>query len=211
MSDSTALMTAGELQQRDAEVISFDPDEGVVEARLVPYEIEAQIDETTREVFTRGAFARADARRVKVSDQQHNRTVVIGHATELRDESDGLYGKLRISNTSHGRDTLTLLRDGVLTEVSVEFTPQRRYMRVERRGAGYLVRHDRATLLGVSPVSHGAYGAGARVLAVRAAQLLAEHEAELEAEEARRRERLEQIRAAELAELNSFTAGRSRR
>lgn len=210
MSEVVSL-TAGEVQEREAQVIAFDPDAGVVEARLVPYEIEAQLDEQTREVFTRGAFARADVRRVKVSDQQHNRAVVIGHAIELRDDEDGLYGKLRISDTTHGRDTLTLLRDGVLTEVSIEFTPQRRYMRVERRGNGYLVRHDRATLLGVSPVSHGAYGAGARVLAVRAAELLAEHEAELEAEEARRRERLEAIRAAELAELNSLTAGRIRR
>lgn len=207
MTDPKALMSAGETQQRAAEVIDFNRERNTVEVKLVPYEVEARIGEDTREVFTRGAFARADPRRVKVSDQQHNRATIIGRAVELDDRADGAYGLLKISDTAAGRDVLTLLRDQVLTEVSVEFVPQRRYMKVQRRGEDFLVRHDRATLLGVSPVAHGAYGADARVLAVRAAELYAEHLETAEAEVEAQRAALEKIRAAELAELASFTAG----
>lgn len=147
-------------------------DEGLVEARIAPYEHEVELMEGLSEVFTRGAFAGAigNPSRVKVTDQGHQRAVIIGHAVELRDESDGLYGKLRIADTSAGRDVLTLFRSGSLSELSVEFRPQRKYwQRLALPSGGMLWRHDRATLVGVSPVGAGAYGEEARILAVREA------------------------------------------
>jgi HK97 family phage prohead protease len=124
-------------------------------------------------VFTRAAFAAAvgNPSRVKVTDQQHNRAVNIGMAVELRDEPDGLYGKLKIADTTAGRDVLTLLRERVLEELSVEFRPMARRFQVVRRAADdLLVRHDKAELVGVSPVGAGAYGDQARVLLVRNAE-----------------------------------------
>jgi HK97 family phage prohead protease len=178
---------------RAAVVDDFDVDTGIVQAKLVPYEHEAQLDEELFEVFTRGAFsgAASNTSRVIVSNQAHDRANSIGRALELRDEDDGLYGSLKISDTTHGRDVLTLMRDGVLTELSVEFRPQRRRMRVTRRADGLLVRHDKATLIGVSPVAAGAYGNEARILSVR--------------DEQRDRER-ERI----IAQLHSLTSGRSK-
>lgn len=178
------------LLTRTATVEDFDVETGVVQAKLAPYEHEAQLDEELFEVFTRGAFSGAvsNVSRVIVSNQAHDRANSIGRALELRDEDDGLYGALKISDTSHGRDVLTLMRDGVLTELSVEFRPQRRHMKVTRRADGILVRHDKATLVGVSPVAFGAYGTAARVLSVR------------DARRDRERERI-------IAHLHSLTAG----
>jgi HK97 family phage prohead protease len=166
----------------------------------VPYEQRAQIDHELWEVFTRGAFASSVSapHRVKVSNQQHDMRVTIGRAISLREESDGLYGRLRIADTAAGRDVMTLLRadeeDGlaILDELSIEFMPQKRHMKVEKLPeGGLLVRHDRAVLKGVSPVSHGAYGRGSRVLAVRAQSIFDERSAE--------REQAAQAAAADLA------------
>lgn len=169
----TVMFDPDQVQVRSAVVEAVD-ESGMVEAKIAAYEVEAELVDGLTEVFTRGAFAAAvgNPSRVKVSDQGHQRQVVIGHAVELRDEDDGLYGRLRIAETSHGRDVLALLRAGSLTELSVEFRPQKRHMQMVRRDGGdLLVRHDKAILMGVSPVGAGAYGTAARVLAVREASV----------------------------------------
>lgn len=194
MTDTAVQFNVDQLQYRTATVEAFDVDQGTVECVLVSYEREALVDEGLAEVFTRGAFKAAcgNPSRVKVTDQQHNRGVVIGHAVDLDDRTDGLYGNLRVADTAAGRDVLTLLRCGTLTELSIEFRAQRQHMRYTRRADDLLVRHDRAVLVGVSPVSAGAYGEGSRVLSVR--------------DSARQRER-EQL----LARLSALQAGAHRR
>jgi phage head maturation protease len=67
----------------------------------------------------------------------------------------------------------------VLDELSVEFRPQRRHVQMIRRRDDILVRHDRAVLIGVSPVGAGTYGSEARVLSVRDAEADKRREAEL--------------------------------
>lgn len=159
------------VQVRRAQVEDVRED-GLIECRLAPYEVEGELAEGLSEVFTRGAFSAAvgNPSRCKVTDQGHQRQVVIGHAAELRDEADGLYGRLKIADTAAGRDVLTLLRSGSLSELSVEFRPQKKFWkRLPRADGGHLWRHDRATLVGVSPVGAGVYGEEARVLAVREA------------------------------------------
>lgn len=208
MSDLSEFRTDAPLA-RAAPVVSFDGQKGIVEAKLAAYEVEIALAADMTEVFSRAAFARAAnaPHRVKVSDQQHNRMVVIGHAVELRDEHDGLYGLLKIADTSAGRDTLTLLRDGVLDELSVEFLPQTKHMRVTRSADGTTnIRHDRATLIGISPVSQGAYGQSAKVLAVRANQVLSEAD-EAAAEQAERAQReLAELREKHLQELRGLAS-----
>lgn len=171
---STSTLTrfeTDEVQVRRAEVTNVD-ETGIVECRIVPYEREVEIDSGLFEVFSTGAFSAAvgNPSRCKITDQGHQRQVVIGHAVELRDDADAHYGRLKIADTTQGRDVLALFRAGSLSEVSVEFRPQKRYMKItQRAGGGVLVRHDKATLVGVSPVGAGAYGAEARVLSVRSA------------------------------------------
>lgn len=185
-----AGFATGEVMERRAAVQEIDADKGLVDVRFMEYERQVEIDDKIFEVFTRGAFKAScsNASRVKVSDQGHNRAVVIGQATELRDEEGGLYGVLRIADTTAGRDVLTLLREKVLEHLSVEFRPMPRHYRVDRTPDGLLVRHNRAQLVGVSPVGAGAYGDGSRVLATR------------EDVRDRRRERA-------LAELAALTSG----
>lgn len=172
------MIDLDQIQTRKAAVEDVDTEQGIVEARLMTYEVEAELEAGLFEVFSRGAFAAAigNPSRVKVSDQGHQRSVIIGHAMELREDDDSLVGRLRIADTSHGRDVLTLLKPGpngeppVLTDLSVEFRPQRRHVQVDRRDDGLHIRHEKAVLVGVSPVGEGAYGAAARVLAVREAE-----------------------------------------
>ena len=189
------VIQAGEILCREAAatVEEVDLESGIVRAKIVPYGVEAEVERGLFEIFEPGAFAGAigNPSRCKVSDQQHNRSVIVGRATALRDEPDGLYGDLRIADTSQGRDLLVLLRERVLEELSVEFRPLAGKYDVERRGKDeLLLRHRKAELVGVSPVSAGAYGAQARVLAVRSLE--------------RDRKRQEAI-----AFLSSLTAGRS--
>lgn len=163
------------LQVREAAaIVDVDERTGIVEAKLAAYDVECELEPGLWEVFGRGTFASSTGNpsRVKVSNQGHDRMNVIGQATELRDEEDGLYGRLMIADTTHGRDVLTLLRSDppILTDLSVEFRPMKRGHDVIRRDDGtLLIRHNRATLIGVSPVGAGAYGDKARVLSVREA------------------------------------------
>jgi HK97 family phage prohead protease len=194
MSDQVSDLINAESQTRAATVVDIDTDRGTIDALLVSYGMRAQIDHDLYEEFSRGAFASAVAapHRVKVSNQQHDMKVTIGRAVEIREEGDGVYGRLHIADTAAGRDVMTLLREEILDELSIEFLPQKRYMKVEKLPeGGLLVRHDRAVLKGVSPVAHGAYGRGSRVLAVRAQTIYDER--------AQEREQAAQAAAAELA------------
>jgi HK97 family phage prohead protease len=193
MSDPANDLLSGDLQVRAATVVDVDTETGIVEALIATYEHRAQIDHDVWEVFTRGAFSAALSSpwRVKVKDQEHQRGS-IGKALELREEGDGVYGRLRIPDTAAGRDVLTLMREDIIDELSVEFLPQKRFMKVEKLAdGGMLIRHDKAELKGISPVAHGAYGRGSRILAVRAQTIYDERSAE--------REQAAQAAAADLA------------
>jgi HK97 family phage prohead protease len=200
-------LLSGELQTRAATVLDVDVDRGLIEALIATYEKPALIDHDVYEVLTRGAFSAAvsSPHRVKVMDQEHHRATV-GQAVELREESNALYGRLRIADTTAGRDILTLLRENIIDELSVEFLPQRKYMKVERTVDGLLVRHDKAILKGVSPVAHGAYGRGSRVLAVRAQTIYDERSAEREQAAQAAAADLAARRQAELQALRGLTA-----
>lgn len=175
-----------------ATIEAVDVEAGTVQARLVPYEVEADLGDGLHEIFDRHAFAAAlgNPSRVKVSDQQHQRDQAVGKAIALRDEDEAMFGTLKIVDTTRGRDLLVLLREGVLEQMSVEFRALRgKYDVVRRSPTDVLVRHHKAELVGVSPVSLGAYGDEARVIAVRALEV-------------------DRAREKALAYLDSLTAGK---
>ena len=47
----------------------------------------------------------------------------MGKPIELREDNKGLFIRGKISDTQMGRDVLTLMRDGVLTEMSIGYDP----------------------------------------------------------------------------------------
>lgn len=158
------------VQTRSATLAALDVDERLVELRAVPYGVETRLGAGLVESFSPRAFANAgkDPARVKLWDRHSTEGGnPVGFAEAVEDRADGVYIRARVSHTVAGNDLLTLARDGVLDEASVEFQPIPAEMRVTRRGDDTVVAHRRARLLGVALVPHGAYGRGAVVLSVR--------------------------------------------
>jgi len=70
-----------------------------------------------------GAFKKTiaeRAHRIKVV-WQHNWTQPIGKPLEMTEDAHGLFVKAYISDTSLGRDVRTLMRDGVISELSIGY------------------------------------------------------------------------------------------
>jgi len=71
-----------------------------------------------------GSFAVTIAQRgdrVRAHAQHKTERLPIGKATHLEETRDGLVSHLRVSDTSDGNDVLALVRDGVMTGLSVGF------------------------------------------------------------------------------------------
>lgn len=135
----------------------------------VPYDVPMRIDTQLTEVFRRGAFARqlAAAHRVPFTrDHQRDGGQIIGRVKELRDDAAGLYFEARVSPTQLGNDTLELLKDGALDQVSIGFLAGQ-----DRRMADGTIERVSATLRELSVVPEGAYGEHAMAMGVRAQDL----------------------------------------
>lgn len=134
---------------------------------VVPYNVPMKITSNLTEQFARGvANAQLSAaRRVKFS-REHIILGgdLIGAGAMLRDDAAGLYGEFRVSKTPKGEETLTLLEDGALEELSVGFEAlQNRTLR------GGIVERVKARIFEVAVVLEGAYGQHAIAAGVRAA------------------------------------------
>jgi HK97 family phage prohead protease len=140
-----------------------DGDGRTVVGIAVPYDVEQRISPTMTEVFRQGVFrdvTRA-ANRVKLLFQ-HKSDSPIGRATMLEERPGGLYGEFRISKTEAGDEALELIRDGVLSNLSIGFQP----LKDEKRNG--ITNRIKAHLAEVSLVTFGAYGDAANIVAVRA-------------------------------------------
>lgn len=139
----------------------------------VPFDREATVNDgygPYQEVFRRGAFAKTiqeGAKRVKFLGNHDRRKFPLGTATMLREDTAGLVGEFRVSNTQDGNDALELVRDGALDSFSVGFAPVK-----DRKAGKNLLERLEVKLSEVSLVAFPAY-AGAVVAGVRAQ--LAEH------------------------------------
>ena len=122
----------------------------------VPYNRAVQIDDTLVEQFARGAFNHQlrSPQRVKFS-REHVLLggTLIGAASVLKDDAAGLYVELRASKTPVGDETLELVRDGALDQLSVHFRE-----RQNRRLRGGVTERVQADLREVAVVMEGAYG-----------------------------------------------------
>ena len=78
------------------------------------------------DIIEPGAFTKTIAEgweRVKILALHNDCWLPIGRPLELREDSNGLFIKAKISDTSMGRDVKVLLKDGVLTELSIGYDP----------------------------------------------------------------------------------------
>ena len=78
------------------------------------------------DIMEPGAFTKTIAEgweRVKILALHNDYWLPIGRPLELREDSNGLFLKAKISDTSMGRDIKVLLKDGVLNELSIGYDP----------------------------------------------------------------------------------------
>lgn len=76
------------------------------------------------DIIEKGAFSktiREDFDRIKILALHNDCWLPVGKPLELREDGKGLFIRGKISDTSMGRDIRTLLRDGVLTELSIGY------------------------------------------------------------------------------------------
>ena len=78
------------------------------------------------DIIEPGAFTKTIAEgweRVKILALHNDCWLPIGRPLELREDSNGLFLKAKVSDTSMGRDIKVLLKDGVLNELSIGYDP----------------------------------------------------------------------------------------
>lgn len=76
------------------------------------------------DIIEKGAFSktiREDFDRIKILALHNDCWLPVGKPLELREDGKGLYIRGKISDTSMGRDIQTLMKDGVLTELSIGY------------------------------------------------------------------------------------------
>lgn len=133
----------------------------------VPWNAPTRIDDNLVEQFERGAFNHQlrDASRVRFA-REHVLLggTLIGAASMMRDDAAGLYVELRASKTPVGDETLELVKDGALDQLSIMFRE-----RQNRRLAGGITARVKADLAEVAVVMAGAYGDLATAVGVRSA------------------------------------------
>lgn len=100
----------------------FDEEEGIFSGYAAVY---GNVD-SGGDVIEPGAFTKTIAEgweRVKILALHNDCWLPIGRPLELREDSNGLFIKAKISDTSMGRDIKVLLKDGVLNELSIGYDP----------------------------------------------------------------------------------------
>jgi len=94
---------------------------------VVGYFSTKHVKDSVGDIILDGAYKRTinswgprGKNRIKVL-RQHNPTLLLGRPLVLEEDDIGLYHESKISKTSLGLDTLTLLEDGVITEQSIGY------------------------------------------------------------------------------------------
>lgn len=156
------------ISQDDFQILSREKggDGRTVVGRAVPYSVNQVINRSLTERFEPGAFAAqlvAGHRVPFTRGHMSQGGVLIGKTLSLEERSDGLYGQWRVSQTPAGDETLELLKDGVLEQLSIGF----REMPGGTTNANGVAVRTRAHLIEVSVVMNGAYGENAAVNEVR--------------------------------------------
>jgi HK97 family phage prohead protease len=154
---------------------SLEPGDGrTVDCRIVPYGEQIEHNDGLgglpvgmpyKEEWMLGAFSGQEraANRV-LANVEHEQGVagIVGHGVMLREQADGFYGSFKIHDDAAGDKALLLIKEKVLTTVSLEA----RARKTVRTRDG-VIRRVKAHLRGIAFARFGAYD-GAAILAVRA-------------------------------------------
>lgn len=136
----------------------------------VPYGVPQYIYDGLTEEFVRGAFdhqLRA-AHRVRLAREHVGLGgTLIGAVRNLRDEADALHFEARVSKTPTGDETLELVNDKALSQVSIGF---RERPHGNRRTENNVIQRTAADLFEIALVMEGAYGEAAELAGVRSRQ-----------------------------------------
>lgn len=150
-------MNNNNMQTRSAVITraqnTTDEGERTLTARLVPYNEITEIIPGYFERFMPGSVVTGEIPPMLFRDHEKP----IGAITAVRDEEDGCYIDARISTTPLGDETLQLIRDGVLTRVSIGFKIEEQERSDAPEGDGDLYTIKRALLLEGSIVPFPAY------------------------------------------------------
>lgn len=142
-----------------------------VYGRAVPYNAPQFIYDGLTEEFVRGAFDHqigVQRSRVRLA-REHVQLggSLIGNVRKLDDRADGLWFEARVSRTPTGDETLELINDGALQQISIGF---RERPSGNRRTPQNVIQRTAADLFEVAFVMEGAYGELAEVAGVRSKQ-----------------------------------------
>lgn len=138
----------------------------------VPYNAPTRINENLIEEFVRGAFNEQLNAPNRVKYAREHLLLggeLIGALTGMRDDAAGLFVEMRVSKTPKGDETLELVKDGALRDLSIWFNE-----RQNRRASGGVLQRVKAHLNEVASVLQGAYGDLATAAGVRSAAQFAE-------------------------------------
>ena len=113
-----------EYKRLQFKALDTDTEQGVFDGHASVWDI---VD-SEGDVVERGAFAKTITEGIAKEGVPilalHNDTVLpVGKTLALREDDEGLYVKGYISPTSMGNDVRTLIRDGVLKELSIGYVP----------------------------------------------------------------------------------------
>lgn len=150
-----------------AELRADDGDGREVTCLAVPYGFRQEIYPGLVEEFARGAFAHQVKAMHRVHFSYEHMIMggqLVGRVHEGVELDRGLQLRMRVSDIPVGNDVLTLMRDRVLTEVSIGF----RAVKSRDLGEGVVLR-TKADLTELAVVLRGAYGRKATVTGIRAA------------------------------------------
>lgn len=154
-------------EQSPTELRAEDGDGREVTCLAVPYGYRQEIYPGLVEEFQRGAFAHQIKAMHRVHFSRGHMIMggeLIGRVHEGAELDRGLQLRMRVSDIPVGNDTLVLMRDKVLTEVSIGF----RAVKSRDLGEGVVLR-TKADLTEISVVLRGAYGRKATVTGIRSA------------------------------------------
>lgn len=155
-----------------------------VDVRIVPYDETATSNDghggvprgvPYKEQWMPGVFsAQAKAANRVLANFEHQPGIagVIGHGVTLIERQDGFYGSFKLHETADGDKALMLVKEGVLSGVSLE-VPAQSVKSV--RSASGVVQRVKGHLTGIALCRRGAYPSSV-VLAVRTPDILDEAE-----------------------------------
>lgn len=110
------------------ELKDFDSETGIFEGYSSIFNV---VDDGNDRVLP-GAFTKSinlfgpnGRNRIKILVMHQDKMLPIGKPLELREDTKGLFVKGKISDTVIGRDVKTLIKDGVFTELSIGYTPNK--------------------------------------------------------------------------------------